>query len=106
VGNLVIATAEELQPQSQLERQVARRAAREQPLARLILRTFLERGGPIPIEEIVAAFPQAPARATHDALVALEEHDLIRLRAGQIDIAYPFSAAPTPFLVELAGGRD
>jgi DNA-binding FadR family transcriptional regulator len=89
-----------------LERQAARRAAREQPLARLILRTFLRRGGPIPIEEIVAALPQTSAQATHDALVTLEDEDLIRVRAGQIDIAYPFSAAPTPFLVKLPGDRD
>lgn len=106
MGNLVIATAEELKEQSQLERQVARRAAREQPLARLILRTFLQRGGPIPIEEIVAALPQTFPQATHDALVSLEDDDLIRVRAGQIDIAYPFSAAPTPFLVKFSRGRD
>jgi Alkylmercury lyase len=31
---------------------------------------------------------------------------LIRVRTGLIDIAYPFSAAPTQFLVRLPGGRD
>jgi hypothetical protein len=106
LGNLVIATAEELKGQSRLEGQVARRSARERPLARLILRTFLERGGPIPVEEIVAAVLTAPAQSTRDALVTLEDEDLIRIRAGQIDIVYPFSAAPTPFLVRLPGGRD
>ena len=106
MGNLVIATAEELKAQSPLERQVARRAARERPLARLILRTFLDWGGPIPIEDIVSALPQIPAQATRDALDTLEDEDLIRIRAGQIDVAYPFSAAPTPFLVKFPGGRD
>jgi alkylmercury lyase-like protein len=106
MGNLVVATAEELKAQSQLERQVARRAAREKPLPRLILRTFLDRGGPIPIEDIVSALPQAAPEATCDALATLEDEDLIRIRAGQIDVAYPFSAAPTPFVVKFPRGRD
>jgi hypothetical protein len=106
MGNLVIATAEELKALSPLERQAARRAAREKPLPRLILRTFLDRGGPIPVEDIVSALPQAAPEATRDALATLEDEDLIRIRAGQIDVAYPFSAAPTPFLVRFPGGRD
>jgi hypothetical protein len=106
LGDLVIATAEELKAQSQLERQVARRAARERPLARLILRTFLHRGGPIPVEDIISAASPTPGEATRDALVALEDEDLIRVRAGQIDIAYPFAAGPTPFLVKFSRGRD
>jgi hypothetical protein len=106
MGNLVIATAEELKALSPLERQAARRAARERPLPRLILRTFLDRGGPIPVEDIVSALPQAAPEATRAALATLEDEDLIRIRAGQIDVAYPFSAAPTPFLVKFPGGRD
>jgi hypothetical protein len=106
VGNLVVATAEELKAQSPLERQVARRADREKPLPLLILRTFLDRGGPIRIEDIVSALPQAAPEATRDALATLEDEDLIRIRAGQIDVAYPFSAAPTPYLVKFSGGRD
>ena len=106
MGDLVIATAEELKAQSHLERQASRRAAREKPLPRLILQTFLDRGGPIPVEDIVSALPQAPPEATRGALARLEEEDLIRIRAGRIDIAYPFSAAPTPFLVKFPGGRD
>ena len=106
MGTLVIATAEELKALSPLERQAARRAARERPLPRLILRTFLDRGGPIPVEDIVKALPQASAQATRDALATLEDEDLIRIRAGQIDVAYPFSAAPTPYLVKFPGGRD
>jgi hypothetical protein len=31
---------------------------------------------------------------------------LIRIRAGQIDMAYPFSATPTPFRVRVSGGRE
>ena len=106
MGNLAIATAEELKAQNPLERQVARRAAREKSLPRLILRAFLDRGGPIPVEDIVSVLPQAAPEATRDSLATLEDEDLIRIRAGQIDVAYPFSAAPTPFLVKFSGGRD
>ena len=106
MADLVILTAEELKARSQLERRVARRAAREKPLVRLILRTFLERGGPIPIPDIVVASPDASAEAIHDALVALDADDVIRIRATHIDVAYPFSAAPTPFRVRLSDGGE
>jgi hypothetical protein len=106
VANLVIMTADALKALEPLERQAARRAARQQPLVRLILRTFLQRGGPIPVETIVAAAPDADQAAIHDALVTLDDADLIRVRAGQIDMAYPFSGAPTPFRVRLSGGRQ
>jgi hypothetical protein len=103
---LMILTADQLKALSPLERQAARRAARQQPLMRLILRTFLQRGGPIPVEDIIAASSGAAPDTLHDAFVALDDEDLIRVRAGQIDIAYPFSAAPTPFRVRLSGGRE
>jgi len=38
--------------------------------------------------------------------MALDEEDVIRVRAGQIDLAYPFSAVPTPFRVRLPDGRE
>ena len=104
--DLVILTAEDLKARSQLERQAPRRAAREAPLVRLILRTFLERGGPIPIQDIVAASSDGSPEAIHDALIALDDDDLIRVRAAHIDVAYPFSAASTPFRVRLSDGRE
>jgi alkylmercury lyase-like protein len=106
LADLVILTAEELKARSQAERQVARRAAREEPLVRQILRTFLERGGPIPIQDIAAASSGGSADAIHDALIALDDDDLIRIRAAHIDVAYPFAAAPTPFRVQLRDGRE
>jgi len=106
LANLVILTAGELKALNPLERQAARRAARQRRLVRLILRTFLQRGGPIPVEDIIAASPDGHAAALHDALVALDDEDLIRVRAGQIDVAYPFSGAPTPFRLRLSGGRE
>lgn len=106
MATLAILTADELKALNPLEEQAARRAARQQPLARLILKTFLQRGGPIPVEDIITASAGAQPETTHDGLVALDEEGLIRIRAGQIDIAYPFSAAPTPFVVRLADGRE
>src|SRR5439155_499376 len=87
--------ADELKARSQLTRQTERRAARQRPLVQQILRMFLERGAPVPIQDIVA----------QDALAALDADDLIRIRNGLIDIAYPFSAAPTPFRVRFSAGR-
>ncbi len=106
MANLVILTADQLKALNPLERQAARWAARRQPLVRLILRTFLKQGGPIPVEDFIAASPDGPVETLNDALVALDDEDLIRVRAGQIDIAYPFSAAPTPFRLRLSGGRE
>jgi len=54
MADLVIMTADELKALNSLERQLARRTARQQPLVRLILSTFVQRGGPIPINDIVA----------------------------------------------------
>ncbi len=106
MATLVILTADKLKALNPLERQAARRAARQQPLARLILRTFLQRGGPIPVDDIIATSPGTRPETIHEALVALDDDDLIRVRAGQIDIAYPFSAPPTPFVVRLPYGKE
>ncbi len=53
--NFVVLTADELEALGPLERQVARRAAREQPLVGRVLRAFVEHGGPIPVEDLLAA---------------------------------------------------
>jgi len=105
LANLVILNADELKALTPLERQAARRAARQRPLVRLILRTFLEQGGPISVQDVVAASPDRHAEALQDALATLDAEDIIRVRAGQIDVAYPFSAASTPFRVRLSRVR-
>ena len=71
-----------------------------------ILRAFAERGGPIPVSEVEAAFTEWPATAVRDELAMLDEHDLIVLVEQEISLAYPFSATPTPFLVRFADGRE
>jgi hypothetical protein len=101
---LVIKTADELGGLHSAERRAARRASRESPLMRTIYTLFAERGGPIPAAVIAAAHGErgtALARALH----ALDDDDLIRVRDGVVDVAYPFSTAPTAFVVELADGR-
>src|SRR5256886_2437324 len=102
VASLEIKTADELIALDVEGRGRTRRAGRETFASRRILRMFLDRGGPIPVDEIVAAFQDDPI---HQTLAALDNDDLIRIRDGQIDIAYPFSALPTPFVVRLAGAQ-
>ena len=103
---LAIKTAEELTNPTLEARWTARRAARETDVLQRILRTFVDRGGPVPVEDIVLAFQDRRVEEIHDALIALDADDLIRVREAHVDIAYPFSAAPTPFVVRLPDGTD
>jgi len=103
---LEIKTAVELIDPELEARWAARRADRASGLMQYVLRTFVERGGPVEIDEVVAACPNEGPDAVGRALVALDEQDLIQIRDGRIEIAYPFSASPTPFVVRLAGGRE
>ena len=64
---------------------------------RRVLRMFAERGGPIPVEEI---------GAPPGALLALDADDLLRIQDGHVDVAYPFIARPTPWIVTLPGGHE
>ena len=57
---LEIKTADELGAGDLEERWKARRAGRETAVSRRVLQLFVDRGGPIPVEEIVAGFPDAP----------------------------------------------
>jgi alkylmercury lyase-like protein len=106
LATLTIKTADELIALDLQDRWRARHAGRETQVSRRVLRAFLDRGGPIPVEHIVAAFPDSSAAVIHQALAALDSDDLLRVRDGQIDIAYPFSASPTPFLIRLGDGTE
>jgi len=105
VATLTIMTAEQFKMLESLERQASRRAARETAVIQQILRLFVDRGGPIPVDDLHGAGGSHGA-AFRDALTALDDDDVIRVRAGHVDIAYPFSASPTPFVVRLEGGRE
>src|SRR5437867_11176556 len=105
MATLEIKTAEELTDPALEARWTARRVARETDVLQRILRAFVERGGPISVEDIVLAFQDRPVAEVHDALIALDGDDLSRLREGHGDMGYPCSAAPTPCAVCLPGGR-
>ena len=103
---LDIKTADELVDPELEARWAARRAAREGQILRRILRIFVERGGPVPVDEVARAFPDRPREAIRDDLVMLDHADLIQIREGKIKIAYPFSTTATSFVVSLSGGQE
>ena len=102
---LVIKTADELGGLHSAEQRAARRARRESLLMRTIYALFAERGGPIAVSDIAAAHGEGEP-ALEQALRVLDDDDLVRVRGGVVDVAYPFSTAPTAFVVELADGRE
>jgi hypothetical protein len=106
MASLAILTAEELIALDVEGRGRARRAARETPTATRILGMFLDHGGPIPVGDIVDELQRDRAADVHDALVKLDDEDLIRISDGHVDLAYPFSASPTPFVVRFRDGRE
>lgn len=103
---LEIRSADELVDPELEARWALRRATQQTDVLQEVLRAFVERGGPIPVEEIATAFPTRAPEAVRDSLIELDDEDLIQLRDGRVEIAYPFSAAPTPFVVRVADGRE
>lgn len=103
---LEIKTAEELIDPELEARWAARRADRGSGLVQYLLRRFVERGEPVAIDQIVAAFPHDPAAGVRGALTTLDDKDLIQIRDGRVEIAYPLSAGPTPFVVRWPNGRE
>lgn len=102
---LEIKTAAELIELEVEGRQAARRAARETEVMRRVFRAFVDRPAPVRVDDIVAAFPDQLPEKVFETLTTLDEDDLIRISAGWVDIAYPFSASPTPFVVDLGRRR-
>jgi hypothetical protein len=103
---LEIRTAAELTDPELEARWTTRRAARETDVLQQVLRAFVERPGPAEVEQIVAAFGDGPPERIRADLVRLDEEDLIQIRDGLVDVAYPFSAFPIPFVVQLADGQE
>lgn len=102
---LEIKTARELIALDVEGRQAARRAARETGLMRRVFRALVDRADAVRVEDIVAAFPDQLPEKVFEALATLDEDDLIRVSAGRVDLAYPFSVSPTAFVVDLGRGR-
>jgi Alkylmercury lyase len=100
---LVIKTAADIAEPEGESRWAARRAAREAPVLRAVLRRFADAGGPVSAADLGAALPaMAPDEVTR-ALAALDADDLVVLRGEAIELAYPFSTAPTGFVVRWGG---
>jgi len=103
---LQIKTAAELVDPELEARWTTRRAARETRILQAILRAFVEWPDPIVVEAFLRGFPERSPEDTRAALTRLDEDDLIRIRDGRVDLAYPFSTTPTPFVVHLSGRGD
>ncbi len=103
---LEIRTAAELTDPALEARWTTRRAARETEVLQQVLRAFVERPGPVEVKQIVAAFADGPPEGIREDLARLDEDDLIQIREGLVDVAYPFSAFPTPFVVQLADSQE
>jgi hypothetical protein len=101
-----IKTAAELADPALERRWTERREGRSGELLRHVLRAFADHGGPVGIDEIQRAFPALDPSEVRRQVAALDEQDLLVLQGDEILLAYPFSAAPTPFLVRLADGRE
>ena len=106
MANLVIETAEELGDSAVEERAGARRAARETPVLRAVLRLFADSGGSITIAAVADSLPRADRKAVAKTLATLSDEDLLILRGNSIELAYPFSAPATPFVIRRADGRE
>ena len=103
---LEIKTADEFVDPELEARWARRRAARETAVLQRVLHLFAERSGPIWVDEIVAGLRDHPAEAVRDSLSKLDAGDLIQLEDGRVEIAYPFSAGGTAFVVRLAAGHE
>lgn len=106
MANLVIKNADELRDDDVEARAAARRAARETPVLRAVLRLFAESGGPVSVAAVAASLASADEPDVAKTLAILDAEDLLVLRSDIIDLAYPFSTSPTPFVVRRADGRD
>ena len=103
---LEIKTAEELIDPELEARRAARRHGPQADVLREILLAFADRGGPIPVDAITAGLSGRSPVAAREALTTLDEEDLVQVREGHVEIAYPFSAVPTPFVARLAEGQE
>jgi len=103
---LQIKTAAELVDPELEARWTTRRAARETEILQSILRAFVERPDPIVVEQLIRAFTEQAPDDSRAALARLDEDDLIQIRDGRVELAYPFSTVPTSFVVHLSGRGD
>jgi hypothetical protein len=83
----------------------ARRAQRDDPVLRVIWRALIERGRPVALEDVAAGVPGFTPAQVGERVAALDAADLVGLRDGRVQLAYPFTAAPNAYQIILPGGR-
>jgi len=89
-------------PGSWAKRHAARRDA--DTVLHVVWQYFMNRGGPVPIDEMVRLVPDRAPADVRSALTTLDEDDLLAIDDGAIRLAYPFTTGPNDFAVETAGG--
>ena len=103
---LPVRTAAEVMDAGFEARWAERQAARRDAVLQRILRIFLEHGGPISADALAPTLPGRSPAEVEDALRRLDADDLVFLRDGRVELAYPFAAGPNAFAVILADGRE
>jgi hypothetical protein len=104
--SFAIRTAEALGDPALEARWAERRRAREgAALLRVVLRAFAERGGPLRVGDILPEAGGWPPARVRDELARLDRDDLLLFAEDEVRLAYPFSAAPTAFVVHRVDGR-
>ena len=106
MADLVIKTAAELGDGDVEARADSRRAARETPVLRTVLRLFADSGGPVSVSTVARGLAGAQPEAVANAISTLNEDDLLILQGDRIELAYPFSTPPTPFVIRRGDGRE
>jgi hypothetical protein len=103
---LPIRTAAQLQDLALPSSWTKRREARQDADAalRVVWQHFMDRGGPVPIDEVVRSVPDRVPANVRAALMALDEADLLAIDDGGIRLAYPFTTGPNDVAVEVAAG--
>lgn len=86
-------------------RWAARGAARGDEVFREVLRSFVDEGGPVRAGDLVRRLPGRTVDDVTAALRRLDEQDVVLLDDQAVIIAYPFSAIPNEFAVDLGEGR-
>ena len=72
---------------------------------RTVFRLFADRGGPVPVAAVAAAAGLGRDAAAR-ALQSLSDDDLLVLRDEAVELAYPFSTAPTAFRARRPEGGE
>jgi hypothetical protein len=99
--DLPVRTATELMEAAFEGQWAERRAA----VFRRVLGLFLERGGPVSPEALIATLSGHAPTAVTDALRRLHAADVVLLRKGVVELAYPFATGLNRFAVTLGDGR-